>query len=110
MNQNNIIFILVSSVILLVSSIDVTYQIYKMTIIDAQARGLKHPKLWGFIATGGRNSSGLLLYLIGRRKYPIKSISETDRQEIETRKKTIGIALIFVAISTIGLVINIILL
>ena len=51
----------------IVGAMETIYQIYQVTVIDAAARGLKHPKLWGMLAANGNNSSGLLLYLIGRR-------------------------------------------
>ncbi len=54
-----------------VGAIETVYQVYQLTVIDAAARGLKHPKLWGLLAANGNNSSGLLLYLIGRRNYPV---------------------------------------
>lgn len=77
-----------------------------MTVIDATARGLKHPKLWGFFAMNGNNSSGLLMYLIGRRKYPIINMSESNSREIEKRKKSAGIGLVFLAIGAIGMVLS----
>lgn len=76
------------------------YQVFKMTELDAKSRGFKHPKAWGFFALGGNNSSGLLLYLIGRKKY-LSHMSDLDKQIIESRKKKAGVSLIFFAISTI---------
>lgn len=74
---------------------------------DAKARGLKHPKFWGFWAMNGNNSSGLILYLIGRRKYPVQNMSIEDQEKIETRKKAAGAALVFMTLGAIGFVINI---
>ena len=54
-----------SGAIALVGAICTAWQIYQMTVSDAKARGLKHPKFWGFWAMNGNNSSGLILYLIG---------------------------------------------
>lgn len=105
MEWNNTIFALICGAVALVGAVSVMYQIYKMTVIDANARGLKHPKLWALLATNGNNSNGMIMYLIGRRKYPIINMPETDHKEIETRKKIIGIGLIFLAIGAIGLVV-----
>ena len=105
MEWKNTIFALICGAVALVGAISIMYQIYKMTVIDAKARGLKHPKLWGLLATNGNNSNGMILYLIGRRKYPIINMPETDHKEIETRKKIIGVGLIFLAIGAIGLVV-----
>ena len=81
-----------------------------MTKIAARSRGLKHPKLWGLVAMNGNNSSGLLLYLIGRKKYPVISMSEQDRTEMESRKKKAGVGLIFLAAGAIGLILSVTLL
>ena len=72
-----------SGAIALVGAICTAWQIYQMTVSDAKARGLKHPKFWGFWAMNGNNSSGLLMYLIGRRKYPIINMSENNAKELE---------------------------
>ena len=101
----NIICLVIFLAIALVGAFETVYQIYRMTVIDATARGLKHPKLWGIFAMNGNNSSGLLMYLIGRRKYPIINMTDTDMKNIERRKKSAGIGLIFVAVGAIGLVI-----
>ena len=66
-----------------------------------------HPKFWGFWAMNGNNSSGLILYLIGRRNYPVQNMSIEDQEKIETRKKAAGAALVFLALGAIGFVINV---
>lgn len=101
----NVIYLVIFLAIALVGAFEIVYQIYRMTVIDATARGLKHPKLWGLFTMSGNNSSGLLMYLIGRRKYPIINMTDTDIKNIEKRKKSAGIGLIFVAVGAIGLVI-----
>ena len=80
------------------------YQIYKLIVLDALARGLKYPRLWGLLATNGNNSSGLLLYLLRRRQYPIKDIDDHQRTLMNRRKKSAGIGLLFMGIGTIGLI------
>ena len=84
--------------------VDIVFQIYHMTVIDATARGLKHPKFWGVFTMSGNNSSGLLMYLIGRRKYPIVNMSESNSKELEKRKKSAGVGLLFLAIGVIGII------
>lgn len=104
MEWNNMIFAVLCGAVMLVGGIGAMYQIYKMTIVDAEARGLKHPKFWGFVAMNGNNSSGLLLYLIGRRKYPLVNLTEAGRKEIQSRKAKIGAGLVFLVAGAIGLV------
>ena len=75
-----------------------------MTVIDATARGVKHPKFWGVFAMSGNTSSSLFMYLIGRRKYPIVNMGESNSKELEKRKKSAGIGLLFLAIGVIGII------
>lgn len=107
METNTMILAIVSGAVLVVGAFETIYQIYHITVIDATARGLKHPKLWGFFTMNGNNSSGLVLYLIGRRKYPLIELSVESQAEIERRKKAGGIGLVFLSIGAIGLVISI---
>ena len=101
--EMNIVIGIISGAFMLTGAIALVSQIYQITVLDAKARGLKHPKLWGFLAISGNNSSGLIMYLIGRRKYPIINISETTRNYIERKKKIAGVGLVFLAAVAIGL-------
>lgn len=103
--ERNIILAVMFGAAAVVGAIETVYQIYQLTVIDAAARGLKHPKLWGLLAANGNNSSGLLLYLIGRRKYPVNSMDCRQVEIMEKRKKAAGIGLVFVAVGAIGLVV-----
>ncbi|OSB09112.1 hypothetical protein [Paraclostridium bifermentans] len=95
-------YLIVLVFISLLGASTLAYQVFKMTELDAKSRGFKHPKAWGVFALSGNNSSGLLLYLIGRKKY-LSHISDVDKQIIESRKKKAGVSLIFFALSTIAL-------
>ena len=88
-------FIIIVFIVLL-GMFTLAYQIYKLTELDARCRGLKHPKLWGLFSLSGNNGSGgLILYLIGRRKYPI-TINEDELAQMTSRKKRAGVSLIFI--------------
>ena len=86
--------------IVLPGAVNTAYQVFKIAELDARSRGLKHP-----IAIGGQNSSGLILYLIGRHKYP-STLSNQDREVMNSRKKKVGVGLIFIVSGAIGLIIN----
>lgn len=103
--ERNIVLAVIFGAAVVVGAIETVYQIYQLTVIDAAARGLKHPKLWGLLAANGNNSSGLLLYLIGRRKYPVNSMDSRQLEIMEKRKKAAGIGLVFVVVGAIGLVV-----
>ena len=59
------------------------YQLFRLAETDARCRGMKHPRLWGLLASSGSNQSGLLLYLIGRRNHPVLSLSEEEKGLIQ---------------------------
>lgn len=104
MKWYDIIFIF----IIMLGACESAYQIFKMTELDAASRGLKHPKFWGLFASGSQNGSGLLMYLMGRKKYP-STMSADDKAIIESRKKKIGAGLLFMVIGSIALILSIIL-
>lgn len=94
--------------IIMLGACESVYQIFKMTELDAASRGLKHPKFWGLFASGSQNGSGLLVYLMGRKKYP-STMSTNDKAIIESRKKKIGAGLLFMVFGSIALILSIIL-
>ena len=83
---------------------EAVFQVYHLTVIDATARGLKHPRFWGFFAMNGNHSGGLLMYLIGRKRYPVMNMSESSAKEMERRKKSAGAGLAFLAAGVIGII------
>lgn len=92
---------------IIVGALHIGFQLFKIASLDAEARGLSSPKLWGFLAMGGNNSSGLIMYLILRRKHPVINMSEKVCHEIESRKKRAGVGIIFLGLGAIGFVIAI---
>ena len=70
----------------------------------AKARGIKHPKLMGLLATSGKSSEGIILYLLHRRKYPIKNTTKEVQNEIDRRKKIALVGIIFMVVGAIGFV------
>lgn len=88
----------------LLGALSLMYQIFKMVVLDAESRGLKHPKFWGIFSLGGNNGSGgFLLYLIGRNKYPSAMTDEVKKIIISCKRKA-GLSLCFIAVGTIGLI------
>ena len=58
----------------------------------------------GLLATSGKSSEGLIIYLLNRKKYPIKQISDNELNEINRRKKISFVSIIFIVIGAIGFV------
>ena len=73
--------------------------------IRCKSKRLKAPEILGLDQNG--KEIKLILYLIGRRKYPVQNMSIEDQEKIETRKKAAGAALVFMTLGAIGFVINI---
>lgn len=109
MDHYYIVFAAIGAAAVIVGSFFSMYQLYRLVQVDAVCRGLKHPKLWGAFALSGNNSSGLLLYLIGRRKYPVLSMSEEQRQFMGRCKRNIGVGFIFLAVGAIVCVLSLLL-
>lgn len=98
----NKVLLLSFMIVIFVVVINLAYQVFKMVEIDAESRGLKHPKLWGFFSLGGNNGGGLLVYLLGRRKYKL-SLSDEDKMVMQSRKKKAAVSLVFIAVCLIGM-------
>lgn len=95
--------------VLIVGLVFSIYQMFQLVKVDAVCRGLKHPKLWGLLAVSGNNQSGLLLYLIARRKHPIISMTEEQKSIIDRCKTKIGIGLIFLVVGAVACIWGIVL-
>lgn len=100
----NYILLAIFIAIYLIGVVATIYQVYKITVIDSKARGMKHPKLMGLLATSGKSSEGIILYLLHRRKYQIKNITKEEQNEIDRRKKIALVGIIFMVVGAIGFV------
>ena len=86
--DKNIVLAVIFGAAAVVGAMETVYQIYRLTVMDAAARGLKHPKLWGLLAANGNNS-----------------IDSRQLVVMEKRKKAAGMGLVFVAVGAIGLLV-----
>lgn len=94
----NIYIIAAGAAVMLVGGGCCTYWLYKLVQTDAACRGLKHPKLWGLLSVSGNNQSGLLLYLIGRRRYPVVSVTDEQQTAMSKCRKRFGAGLVFLVL------------
>ncbi|KHD44795.1 hypothetical protein ACVRZD_05880 [Streptococcus hongkongensis] len=94
------IFITFGLAFFLVGGVYLEVHLYKIINIDAASRGFKHPNFWALFASTGNNSSGLLLYLLGRRSYP-SNLTNNQQQLIIKYKKKFTIGLLFFVIGVI---------
>ncbi len=95
------IIILLITIVILGAAVT-AYQLFKIIEIDAKSREMKNPKFWAIFASGGQNGSGLLLYLLRRRKYTSK-MSSLDIREVKSRKNKITVGLGCMVLGAIGL-------
>ncbi|MDE6731265.1 MAG: hypothetical protein K2J77_00115 [Oscillospiraceae bacterium] len=93
-----IYIIAAGAAVFLVGGVFSTYQLYKLVQTDATCRGIKSPRLWGALAAGGNNQSGIVLYLIYRRRYPIISITSEQQTFMDKCKKKIAVGLMFLVV------------
>lgn len=100
----NYILLAIFIAMYLIGVVAIIYQIYKITVVDAKARGIKNPKLMGLLATSGKSSEGIIIYLLHRRKYPIKNITSEEQNEIDRRKKISLVGIIFMVVGAIGFI------
>ncbi len=109
MNHLYIVFAAVGAAGVIVGSFFCVYQIYRLVQVDAECRGLKHPRLWGLLAASGNGQTGVLLYLVGRRKHPVLSMSEGQRDDMGRRKKRFGVGLVFLTLGAVICVLSMLL-
>lgn len=105
MEVKEMVYLLTCFAVLMTGAVCLTYQVYRIVQLDATSRGLKRPRLWGLLAIGGNNSSGILCYLIGRRNHPVVDLPQERRAEIQRRKLRALAALCFIAVGSIGMVV-----
>ena len=106
MDHVYIVFAAIGAAAVIVGGFFSMYQLYRLVQVDAECRGLKHPRLWGAFALSGNGQSGLILYLIGRRKYPVLSMTEEQRSAIAGHKRRFGVGLSFLAVGAIVCVLS----
>lgn len=106
MNTPYLVIAVMGVAAVMVGSVFTAYQLYRLVEIDAESRGLKRPRLWGVFSLAGNNGSGLLLYLLGRRKYPVTALSEEGRRAKEVRKKKLCVSFTFQAVGAIVCVLS----
>lgn len=101
MDKYLMVLFIIGVAIIAVTGVFCSYQMYKLVNVDASCRGLKHPKLWGVFSATGNNQSGLIMYLVFRRKYPIINITREQKIDLKKRKKRFSIGLVFLVIGAI---------
>lgn len=89
--------LLAGMAIMLVGAFFTWYQMYQLVTLDARRRGLAHPRAIGFLASGGHQGEGLLVYLLARKKYRIVSDTPELRGQISHYKNTAGAGIVFIA-------------
>ena len=88
----------------LLGAFTLMYQIFRLVVLDAESRGMKHPTFWGIFSLSGNNGGGgLILYLLGRNRFPA-NMTETTKESLDSRKRKAGLSLCFIAIGSIALI------
>ncbi|GHV97387.1 hypothetical protein lacNasYZ03_16830 [Lactobacillus nasalidis] len=74
------------------------YQIYALMRLDAEMRGIPHPKGTALFLSSGQKGEGLLAYLIYRKRYPLTSPTPKDRAKSDQLKKQACLGIVFMAV------------
>lgn len=98
------IILTISLFLFLSGAIFTSYQIFKIVELDARARGLNAPELWGLSAAGRGNLIGLILYSKHRENYPIKNFPPNKQAESLKRKRWAVFALFLAGLGAVGIV------
>ena len=69
-------------------------QLYRLVQVDAECRGLKHPKLWGLFGVSGTE------------EFSVLSMTEEQRSAIAGHKRRFGVGLSFLAVGAIVCVLS----
>ena len=99
--------LLTGMAVMLVGIFFTWYQIYQLVTMDARRRGLTHPRLIGFLASGGHQGEGLLVYLLARKKYRVISDDPEMVVQISRYKKKAGAGIAFMAAGDVIAVVGI---
>ena len=78
----------------LLGAFTLMYQIFRLVVLDAESRGMKHPTFWGIFSLSGNN---------GGNRFPA-NMTETTKESLDSRKRKAGLSLCFIAIGTIALI------
>ncbi|MBO0452463.1 MULTISPECIES: hypothetical protein [Enterococcus] len=85
--MNQLLIMIFLMVLLLMTAGFLCYYVFTMVMLDAKSRGIKNPRFWSIIATGGQNGGGLLLYLFTRRKTISKMNSAETADFLKLKRK-----------------------
>ncbi len=84
---------------LILGAVSLSIQMYTLVKLDAESRGMEKPKWWGALTLAGSNSSGLLMYLLLRKKDIIPD--GKYKEQILACKKKAGVSLAFICVFVI---------
>ena len=96
------LLVLFGLAILLVGIAFTWYQLYHLLALDADLRGIPHPKGTGFFLSSGQRGEGLLAYLLYRKRFPLIRISPKKQARI-LRLKKIAVMAVGACVTVIGL-------
>lgn len=99
-----IVFLAVCAIVYLIGMVLTVVHVYRFTVTDAKSRGMENPKAMGFLATTGQRGSGMLLYLLKRKKYPVQSSSAEEKKLLRKCKVRTGIGVAVMVISVLGVI------
>ena len=104
MMNTKIVFLTMCAIAYLIGIVLTVVHVYRFTVTDAKSRGMENSKAMGLLATSGQRGSGMLLYLLKRKKYPVISISAQDKKLLSQCKVRTGIGVAVMVMSIAGFI------
>lgn len=92
------LLVLIGLAILLVGIAFTWYQLYQLLALDADLRGIPHPKGTAFFLSSGQRGEGLLAYLLYRKRFPLTRISPEKQARSLRLKKLACVGIAFMAV------------
>lgn len=83
--QNGLWMLIIGISLMVVCSIFLLLQTYRLVLLDAESRGVPKPKFWAVFSAAGGRGEGLLLYFFKRKKY-LGSMTAQERVRAEKLK------------------------
>ncbi|WP_455332042.1 hypothetical protein [Facklamia hominis] len=106
MMNNYQVIMVVSGAVFLMGALLLNYNLYQLVAIDARARGMKHPRLWGALSLSDGHGTGLVTYLLFRRKYARRALTQQESLEFSLYKKKAQLSLIIFLVGAVPLIVT----
>ncbi|MDK6233478.1 hypothetical protein ACX3VT_06400 [Aerococcus sanguinicola] len=95
----------IAGAVAIMGSVFLSYNLYQMIAMDAEARGMPRPRLWAFMSLPNGNGAGALpVYLVVRRKHTRRPFNHKEQEAYKGYKKKAKLSLLILLIGMFPLI------